>query len=499
MTNDINVLHKIDYANNCSHTPIHVESIVLQPVGRHSGKERVRAPICSRHLSSRTSRRIVACARSVRRDASRADELLDRGADERTGRQPGDIGPRHVGSPGALRSIDMRLKALHPSRCPPHPRARSRARVAVPALLAPLAFLLLHPEAEAQGVPVIDGKATVLHAEEVTREAALRLEMETASAKRDELSKLHDEQVAALDATLALLTGAAPFIGDLEDLPGGLGASEVYAIEDNNPYANRLFGDARVTIEQMIIETARRYGGHPALVRAGINPVEFRCWFQGLIKQESGFSIGAQSPAAAFGLTQIIPGTAKYLGIYPAYYDDPQLQLDGGARYLLEQLDRFGSMPLALAAYNAGPGAVMEYSGIPPYRETQDYVVRVTANYNSYAARIEGVDTVGTLDPADMVIAESSNIADAGLHYGMHSSLILTEAMTRLKAIIERIPTTASTKEAMDLNTYARAEVVRIGFVLQRLAAVRVKVEQARYALLLQAYAEDELFLVVKD
>lgn len=393
----------------------------------------------------------------------------------------------------------MRLNARHSRRRPFYPRACSRARIAVPALLAPLVFLLLSTEAGAQGVPVIDGKSNVLHVEEVTRETALREEMETTSAKRDEISRLHDEQIAALDATLALLTGAAPFIGDLEDMSGGLSASEVYAIEDNNPYAGRLFGDARVTIEEMIIETARRYGGHPALARAGINPVEFRCWFQGLIKQESGFSIGAKSPAAAFGLTQIIPGTAEYLGIYPAYYDDPQLQLDGGARYLLEQLDRFGSMPLALAAYNAGPGAVIEYGGIPPYRETQDYVVRVTANYNSYAARIDGVDTVGTLDPADMVIAESSNIADAGLHYGMHSSLILTESMTRLKEIITRIPTTASTKEAMDLNTYARAEVTRIAYVLQRLAAVRVKVEQARYALLLQAYVEDELFLVVKD
>jgi hypothetical protein len=393
----------------------------------------------------------------------------------------------------------MRLSARHPLRHTPHLRARSRAGIAVPALFAPVAFLLLTSGAGAQGVPVIDVQSTVLHTEEVARETALRTEMETASAKRDEISRLHDEQIAALDATLALLTGAAPFIGNLEDMPGGLATSEVYAIEDNNPYANRLFGDARVTIEEMIIETARRYGRHPALARAGINPVEFRCWFQGLIKQESGFSIGARSPAAAFGLTQIIPGTAEYLGIYPAYYDDPQLQLDGGARYLLEQLDRFGSMPLALAAYNAGPGAVQEYGGIPPYRETQDYVVRITANYNAYAARIEGVDTVGTLDPADMVIAESSNIADAGLHYGLHSSEVLTAAMTRLKAIIERIPTMGSVKEAMDLNTYARAEVTRIAYVLQRLAAVRVKVEQARYPLLLQAYAEDERFLVVKD
>ena len=351
----------------------------------------------------------------------------------------------------------------------------------------------------AQGVPTVGGKAIILRGEEASREVALRTELETQIAKREELSRLHDEQIAALDATLAMLTGSSAFIGDLEGIGGGLGATDAYAIDDNNPYADRLFGDARVTIEQMIILTAQKYGGHPALVRAGINPVEFRCWFQGLVKQESGFSIGAKSPAAAFGLTQIIPGTAKYLGVYPGYYDDPMLQLDGGARYLLEQLDAFGSMPLALAAYNAGPGAVQKYGGIPPYQETQDYVVRITANYNAYAAKVEGVDTVGTLDPADLVIAESSNVADAGLHYGMASAEILQSAIGRLREIVAKIPNTASTKEAMDLNTYARAEVVRIANVLARLKAVRVKVDRVRYALLLQAYAADAIFLKIKE
>jgi hypothetical protein len=499
MSNEINILHKKSYANDRSYSYSRVEAHARVSSVSSSGKKREPVPTLALPASFSAFSRNRACTHGLRPGASRTNQLLDGSIRQRIRGLAGGDPARHARHFNAGRSIDMRLTLGHPLRHTHHPRARSRAGVAVPALLAPLAFLLLTSGAGAQGVPVIDGQSTVLHTEEVARETALRTEMETASAKRDEISRLHDEQIAALDATLALLTHAAPFIGDLEDLPGGLAASEVYAIEDSNPYAGRLFGDARVTIEEMIIETARRYGGHPALARAGINPVEFRCWFQGLVKQESGFSIGAQSPAAAFGLTQIIPGTAKYLGIYPAYYDDPQLQLDGGARYLLEQLDRFGSMPLALAAYNSGPGAVQEYGGIPPYRETEDYVVRVTANYNSYANRIEGVDTVGTLDPADMVIAESSNIADAGLHYGMHSSAVLTEAMTRLNAIIERIPTTASTKEAMDLNTYARAEVTRIAYTLQRLAAVRVKVEQARYALLLQAYAEDELFLVVKD
>jgi soluble lytic murein transglycosylase-like protein len=366
--------------------------------------------------------------------------------------------------------------------------------------LALALMLVLAPYvACAQGVPIVDGKAVILQGGQLTEEAALRAELEAQNLKREEVSNLDDEQIAALEQTLAMLTGSSAFIGDLDGMGGGLAASEAYAIDDNNPYAGRLFGDARVTIEEMIIETAKRYGGHPALVRAGINPVEFRCWFQGLVKQESGFSIGARSPAAAFGLTQIIPGTAKYLGVYPEYYDDPMLQLDGGARYLLEQLSAFGSMPLALAAYNAGPGAVQKYGGIPPYKETQDYVVRITANYNAYASKIEGVDTVGTLDPADMVIAESSNVADAGLHYGMASSEILSDAMRRLKVIVEKIPNTATTKEALDLNTFARAEVVRIAGVVARLKAVRVKVEQARTALLLQAYAKDAIFLKVKE
>ena len=374
-------------------------------------------------------------------------------------------------------------------------RCRSGARLAHAALLA---GLLLPVSTFAQGVPTIDGKAMILQGAQVQDETALQAQLALQSAKRNALNGLEDQQVTALNQTLAMLSGSSAFIGDLEGSGGSL-AARAYATLDNNPYAGRLFGDARQTIEEMIIATAKRDGGHPALAQAGINPVEFRCWLQGLVKQESGFSIGARSPAAAFGLTQLIPGTAKDLGVYPGYYDDPQLQLDGGARYLLEQLSTFGSMPLALAAYNAGPGAVQKYGGIPPYPETQDYVVRITANYNAYAARMTGVDSVGTLDPADTTIAESSNIADAGLHYGMQSAEILQASLQRLTTIVQKIPNTATTKEALDLNTYARAEVVRIASVLARLKAVRAKVDQARYALLLQAYAADTKFLSVKD
>jgi soluble lytic murein transglycosylase-like protein len=94
-----------------------------------------------------------------------------------------------------------------------------------------------------------------------------------------------------------------------------------------------------------------------------------------LIRQESGWKAGVTSSAGAYGLTQLMPGTAEYLGVDPR---DPAQNLKGGARYLREQFDTFGDWRLALAAYNAGPGAVRKYGGVPPYQETQNYVRSIT-------------------------------------------------------------------------------------------------------------------------
>jgi soluble lytic murein transglycosylase-like protein len=93
--------------------------------------------------------------------------------------------------------------------------------------------------------------------------------------------------------------------------------------------------------------------------------------FAALITQESGWNVGAVSHAGAVGLTQLMPGTARQLGVDPW---DTQQNLEGGARYLSAQLSRFGDTRLALAAYNAGPGAVIKHNGIPPYPETRGYV-----------------------------------------------------------------------------------------------------------------------------
>ncbi|SEO19779.1 Transglycosylase SLT domain-containing protein [Gemmobacter aquatilis] len=359
-----------------------------------------------------------------------------------------------------------------------------------------LAIAALPLAVAAQGVPVADGKSIIQHVLEIAQMTALTGVRELEADKKRRIDELHQDQLDALDATLAMMTGTTPWIGDLEVLPGAE-AEALYAVEDSNPYAARLFGDAKTNIEEMIVATAQKYAGHPGLARAGINPVEFRIWFQSLVKQESGFSIGARSPVGAFGLTQIMPDTAKGLGIFPAYYDDPHLQLDGGARYFLTQMNKFGSVPLALAAYNAGPGNVSKYGGIPPFEETRNYVTRITGYFNAYAGKITGVDQVGTFDPRDMAIAEASNTSDAGLHYGMEASVEIGAALKRLRSIIERIPTTKSAKEALDLNTYARAEAVRIALMVKRVKAARIKVDQARYALWLQAYAIDSKFIKV--
>jgi len=109
-----------------------------------------------------------------------------------------------------------------------------------------------------------------------------------------------------------------------------------------------------------------------AAARNGVDPNILT----GLIRAESNFDPNAGSPAGAQGLTQLMPATAAGLGV--ANPLDPVQSIEGGARYLRQQLDRFGGdVTKALAAYNAGPGAVERFGGVPPYEETQNYVRRV--------------------------------------------------------------------------------------------------------------------------
>lgn len=156
------------------------------------------------------------------------------------------------------------------------------------------------------------------------------------------------------------------FFGDIKEALVNLRASRrIVSRSFGNPFAR--VAAVPLSLSPMIAEAASAHRVDPRLVAA-------------VMRRESAFNVNAVSPVGASGLMQLMPSTARFLGVNDVF--DARQNIFGGTRYLRELLDTFnGDLDLTLAAYNAGPGAVQKYKGVPPYRETRAYVAAVRASY----------------------------------------------------------------------------------------------------------------------
>jgi soluble lytic murein transglycosylase-like protein len=180
----------------------------------------------------------------------------------------------------------------------------------------------------------------------------------------------------------------------LAGLASGAGAASLYGFEDEDGVAH--FGDAPSDRRYRLIlrDSKPAAGLQPASLRPVPKPAHLDpligeaarhtrldpALIEAVVRVESGFDSAARSPKGAQGLMQLMPATARRYGVDDPF--NPAQNLLGGARYLRDLLDRFATLPLALAAYNAGEGAVQRHgNAIPPYAETEAYVPRVLDHY----------------------------------------------------------------------------------------------------------------------
>jgi hypothetical protein len=325
--------------------------------------------------------------------------------------------------------------------------------------------------AAGQGVPIVDVTRLNQLIEKITHD---QQDAQTQNAKigqETQSTSVEEEQLTAMQSLLASMTGTTDVSG-LEAGPGGAPSADTAYPKDEGVRddVKTLFGSAP-DVEQMIIKAAVDHADDPGVASAGLSAVQFRCLLQSLVRQESAFNQGARSSVGAIGLTQLMPQTAEGLGVNPY---DAQDNVEGGAKYLTQQLGAFGSWQLALAAYNAGPGSVQKYGGVPPFAETQAYVTRIGGFFHDYLAAIGAPDVVGTLTGLETANAAFGLSAPALISYASYDNGLIAAALKRMVALLgEADP--ATEKAAVDRASYMLAERARLYALFERELAARIK------------------------
>ena len=181
----------------------------------------------------------------------------------------------------------------------------------------------------------------------------------------DKIAEITNQKIESFDSILK--NSSKVKFGDLINKSNTSVNANIYSAKASSAINNTTAISPRERIKNIVSQVSKRHGVDEKLVNA-------------LIKQESGFNPNAKSRVGAMGLMQLMPSTAKGLGVTNPM--DPEQNIEGGVTYLKSMLDKYnGNIILALAAYNAGPNAVDKYDGVPPYKETQNYVKSILSNY----------------------------------------------------------------------------------------------------------------------
>jgi hypothetical protein len=201
--------------------------------------------------------------------------------------------------------------------------------------------------------------------------------------------------------------------------------------------------DKRLQMRQLAREVGAKYARSPGVIKAKMSKAAFIEMFATMIHRESNFNPNATSPVGAQGLGQLMPATARDLGVKDPL--SPRDNLDGAARYLTDMLDKFGKPELALAAYNAGPGAVSRYKGIPPFKETRQYVADIF-NGIGRIAHVGGGGTVAfEVDMASYGFGWQGNgLAQAYREHDQLHTILFAKLMTGLNPLLRPVTQSAS-------------------------------------------------------